>query len=357
MSELDGQEEALSCGLPTFGYEEVVMAHGGGGRLSRDLIEQVFLPALGVEFEVAQRDSAVMEVGGTRLAFSTDSYVVQPLFFPGGSIGELAVNGTVNDLAMSGAKPLALSVAFVVEEGMPIETLREVARRLGQAAREAGVAVLTGDTKVIERRGSSGDQAGLYLNTAGIGLVPEGIEIGASRATPGDVVILSGPIGLHGVAVMAKRAGLEFETLVSSDTAPLAGLVAEMLKANRDIHVLRDPTRGGLAATLCEIAQAAKVGIEYEESVLPIPPEVEAACAFLGLDPTEVANEGKLVAVVPPGSSDDVLAAMASHPLGRDAVIVGRVTDAHPGMVVARTALGVTRVVDMPLGEALPRIC
>lgn len=344
-----------ACPLPLRSHERIVLGHGGGGQLSAELVEHLFLPAFGHGATDELHDAATLALpeGAGRLAFSTDSYVVRPLFFGGGNIGDLAVNGTINDVSMSGAVPLALSAGFVVEEGLELAVLAEVAATMGRAAEAAGVRIVTGDTKVVDR----GKADGLYVNTAGIGLVPAGVDIRPSRATPGDVVILSGPIGEHGIAVLARREGLEFGTAMVTDSAPLNGLVAAMLAVEPDLHVLRDPTRGGLAASLCEIAATAKVGIEYDEAALPIPDEVAAACAFLGLDPTHIANEGKLVAIVAAGAADGVLAAMRAHPAGREAVVIGRVVEGHPGVVAARTRLGATRVVDLPLGEQLPRIC
>jgi hydrogenase expression/formation protein HypE len=349
--------EGWACPLPLRSHDRVVIGHGGGGRLSAELVEHLFRPAFatadGAAGELHDAATLALEGGGATLAFSTDSYVVRPLFFPGGSIGELAVHGTINDVAMSGARPIALSCGFIVEEGLELATLGLIADRMGEAARAAGVPIVTGDTKVVD----AGHADGVYVNTAGVGVVPAGVDIRPSRAEPGDVVIVSGAIGEHGVAVMSRREGLEFGTEIESDTAPLHGLVADMLAAHRDIHVLRDPTRGGLAASLCEIASAAHVGVEFDEAALPVPAEVAAACSFLGLDPMNVANEGKLVAFVSPDAADDVLAAMRAHERGRDALVIGRVTDAHRGVVVARTRLGATRVVDLPLGEQLPRIC
>jgi hydrogenase expression/formation protein HypE len=342
---------AWSCPLPLRDSPAVVMGHGGGGALSAELVEHLFLPAFGDPGEL--RDSAVLDVGSARVAFSTDSYVVRPLFFPGGSIGDLAVNGTVNDLAMSGADPRYLSTAFILEEGTPLAELGRVAEALGAAARAAGVRLVTGDTKVVD----AGHGDGVYVNTAGIGLVRPGVDVRPGRAAPGDVVLVSGDLGRHGVAVLSCREGLEFGTAVESDTAPLHGLVAAMLDTGADVHVLRDPTRGGLAAALNEIAATAGVGVEVVERQVPVPPEVADACAILGLDPFYVANEGRLVAMVPPTDADRVLEAMRGHPRGRGAAVIGRVTAEHPGMVVARTGLGATRVVDLPVGEQLPRIC
>lgn len=355
--------DGWTCPLPLRDHDRIVIGHGGGGRLSAELVEHLFLPAFatksdderlgGERHDSATLDLPALGADGRRLAFSTDSYVVQPLFFPGGCIGDLAVNGTVNDLAMAGAQPLALSAGFILEEGLAIDTLGQIAEAMGSAARTAGVAIATGDTKVVD----AGNADGLYVNTAGVGAIPDGVDIRPTRATPGDVVIVSGQIGLHGIAVMSKREGLDFGTHLETDSAPLNGLVAAMLDGVPDVHVLRDPTRGGVAASLCEIAETAGVGISYNEPALPIPDEVGAACAFLGLDAVNIANEGRLVAIVAPDDADEVLTIMHGHEHGRHACVIGSVTDAHPGMVTAKTALGATRVVDLPLGEQLPRIC
>jgi hydrogenase expression/formation protein HypE len=311
------------------------------------------VPAFDPDGTIELHDSAVIDVAGGRLAFSTDSYVVNPIFFPGGNIGDLAVNGTVNDIAMSGAQAIALSAGFILEEGLPIGELGTIVESMAAAAYRAGVRIATGDTKVV----NAGQADRVFINTSGFGLVPEGVDIRPSRAAAGDVVIVSGPIGQHGIAIMSLREGLEFGTAMTTDSAPLNGLVAAMLDAHTDIHVLRDATRGGVTASLCEIAGAGRVGIEYEESLVPVPAEVAAACSFLGLDAMHVANEGKLVAFVPPHAADAVLAAMRGHSLGTDACVIGRVVDDHPGVVVAKTAFGARRVVDLPLGEQLPRIC
>ena len=345
--------EGWTCPLPLRDSPTVVMGHGGGGAMSAELVDHVFLPSYGDPTLAGLGDSAVLDVAGGRIAFSTDSFVVRPLFFPGGSIGDLAVNGTVNDLAMSGATPLFLSVAFILEEGTDIAKVGAVAERLGQAAERAGVRVVTGDTKVVE----SGHGDGIYVNTAGIGVVPDGVDIRPDRARVGDKVIVSGDIGVHGVAVMSVREGLEFGTEIRSDCAPLNGLVEAMLAVTKDLHVLRDPTRGGVATSLNEIARAADVGIALEERTFPIPEVVANACSFLGLDPLQVANEGKLLAFVAPDHADGVLAAMQAHPLGRNAAVIGECVEAHPGMVSARTGFGASRVVDLPIGEQLPRIC
>jgi hydrogenase expression/formation protein HypE len=344
---------AWSCPAPLRDHPVVVMGHGGGGALSAELIEHVFTAAYGNETLDGLADSAVVPLGGARLAFSTDSYVVRPLFFPGGCIGDLAVNGTVNDLAMSGARAAFLSCAFILEEGAELAVVGRIARAIAAAASAAGVTVATGDTKVVE----AGHGDGVYVTTSGIGLVPDGVDIRPQRAAPGDVVIVSGPIGAHGIAILSVRDGLEFGADVVSDTAPLGGLVAAMTAVTPDIHVLRDPTRGGLAASLNEIATASGTGVVLSERDIPVPDTVAAACGFLGLDPLYVANEGRLVAFVPRPHADAVLAAMRAHPQGAGAAIVGECVADHPGMVVARTGLGGTRVVGLPLGEQLPRIC
>ena len=341
------------CPLPLRDSPTIVMAHGGGGAMSGELIEHLFRPAFGAAADAGLGDAAVIEVGDVRLAFSTDSFVVKPLTFPGGTIGELAVNGTVNDLAMMGARPLVLSTAFILEEGTELAEIARVAESLGAAATTAEVKLVTGDTKVVD----AGHGDGIFVNTAGIGLVPEGVDIGPHRARPGDVVLISGDIGVHGVAVMSCREGLEFGTTVRSDTAPLNGLVADLLATGADVHVMRDPTRGGVAAALNEIAALAKVGVRLDERALPIPAPVRDACGLLGLDPLYVANEGKLVAFLAPQDADRALEAMRAHPLGARAQAIGVCVEDHPGMVVARTALGGTRVVDLPAGEQLPRIC
>lgn len=345
--------EGWTCPLPLRDSPTIVMGHGGGGAMSGELVEHLFLPAYGEAALARLGDSAVLPLAGGRIAFSTDSYVVRPLFFPGGSIGDLAVNGTVNDLAMSGARPLFLSVALILEEGTDLAQVGAVAQRIGHAARVAGVQVVTGDTKVVE----SGHGDGIYVNTAGVGVVPDGVEIGPDRARPGDAVVVSGDIGVHGVAIMSVREGIEFGTEVRSDSQPLADLVAAMLVACRDLHVLRDPTRGGVAASLNEIARSSGVGISLDEQSLPVPETVANACAFLGLDPLQVANEGKLLAFVPPEHAEAVVAAMRARADGAHAAVIGTCVAEHPGMVVARTGFGATRVVDLPLGEQLPRIC
>ena len=347
--------EAWSCPLPLRDHPNVVMGHGGGGTLSSELVEHLFLPAYGdSEGVLAQLgDAAVLGVPGGRIAMSTDSFVVRPRFFPGGNIGDLAVNGTVNDVAMAGATPLFLSVGMVLEEGLPLDELDHIARTMGAAAQRAGVRIVTGDTKVVD----AGHGDGVYITTTGIGVVPEGVDLGPHRVQPGDVVIVSGPVGLHGIAVMSCREGLEFGSEIRSDCAPLNGLVDALLGAGVDVHMLRDPTRGGVAATLNEIARSSRTGVEIVERDVPVPDDVRAACGFLGLDPLYVANEGKLVAFVAAADAELALATLMAHELGAGATRIGTVVEAHPGVVVARTGIGGTRVVDLPLAEQLPRIC
>lgn len=332
----------------------VDLSHGAGGLAMAKLIRDVFHAEYGNPQLAAANDQAVLAALHGRVAMSTDSYVVSPLFFPGGDIGALAVHGTINDVAMAGARPVALSAAFVIEEGFPLADLRRIARSMGEAARAAGVPVVTGDTKVVER----GKADGVFITTSGIGVVPDGLDLGGDRARPGDAVILSGTIGDHGVAVMSKRENLSFETAVLSDSAALHGLVAEMLAAaGPDIRLLRDPTRGGLAAALNEIAQQSGVGFRLREDAIPVKPEVAAACELLGLDPLHVANEGKLVAIVDPGAAGKLLEAMRGHELGRDAIIIGRVVEDPDRFVEMETGFGGGRIVDWLSGEQLPRIC
>jgi hydrogenase expression/formation protein HypE len=355
----------LVCPAPIPERARVLLGHGSGGQLSAALMRDVIGPALAGAVGAGGaagaagaapgplNDAAVVDVAGQRLAFTTDSFVVSPLEFPGGDIGELAVNGTVNDLAMMGAQPLALSLAYVIEEGLPIDELRKVTESVARAAARAGVRIVTGDTKVVGR----GAADGLFVNTAGIGLVAPGVTVGADRAAVGDVVILSGAIGLHGIAIMSVREGLDFEVEIVSDTQPLNALVAAIVAVCPDVHVLRDPTRGGLASALNEIAAASRVGVELDEDSIPIPGPVRAACEMLGLDPLHVANEGKLVAIVPGADAPAVLAAMRALAEGAEAVEIGRVVADHPAMVTMRTIVGSQRIVDMLVGEQLPRIC
>jgi hydrogenase expression/formation protein HypE len=343
-----------SCPLPLAGYPSIVMGHGGGGKLGNELVEHLFLPAFRNPELENLGDAAVLELGGSRLAMSTDSFVVQPLFFPGGSIGELAVNGTVNDLAVSGAEPKFLSASFILEEGFPLSQLAAIVDAMAKAAATAGVKIVTGDTKVVER----GHGDGCYINTAGVGLLRPGIQVGPQRAQVGDAILVSGTIGDHGMAIMSVREGLEFESQIRSDCAALNGLIAEVLAAvGPAVHTMRDPTRGGLASTLNEIAQASGIGVEIDEPSLPVRPEVQAACELLGLDPVYVANEGKAIFFVAPEAAHQVLAVLRAHPLGRDAARIGHVTAEHKRMLVARTAMGANRVIPTQIGEQLPRIC
>jgi hydrogenase expression/formation protein HypE len=346
-----------TCPAPLRSYPTIVMGHGSGGKMMADLITHLFAPLLHNDLLAQFGDSTVFQLdgrhGAPRLAISTDSFVISPLFFPGGSIGELAVYGTVNDVAMSGAVPLYLSAGFILEEGLPLDDLGRIVTAFGAAAQTARVQVIAADTKVVNR----GHGDGVYINTTGIGLIPDGVHIAASRARPGDAVLVSGTLGDHGIAILSVREGLGFEGAIHSDTAPLHGLVAALLDVTKDIHALRDATRGGLSAVLNELAAASGVGIEFDESRVPVQPAVRAACDMLGLDPFYVANEGKLVAVVPAQHAEAALAAMQAHPLGRQAAIIGHVVEAHPRIVLARTGIGATRVVDQPAGELLPRIC
>jgi hydrogenase expression/formation protein HypE len=345
---------AWTCPLPLRDYPRVVLGHGGGGALSEELVRHLFVPAFGNPALDALGDASLVDVPPGRLALSTDGFVVRPLVFPGGSIGDLAVNGTVNDLAMRGATPLYLTAGFVIEEGLEMTRLGHVVARMAAAARAAGVQVVAGDTKVVER----GHGDGLYITTTGVGVVPTWLPpIGPAQARPGDKVLISGCIGDHGIAVMSVRESLAFETAIESDCAPLHDLVARVLHADGRIRVLRDPTRGGLAATLNEIAAASAVSVIVDERLVPVRPQVRGACDLLGLDPWHVANEGKCVAVVAAEVADEVLAAWRAHPFGAEAAIIGEVQVGRPGLVATRTALGATRVVPMPLGELLPRIC
>jgi len=330
----------------------ITMAHGSGGRIMHELVEKEIVPLLGMKGDLT--DSAILDVcGGSRLAFTTDSYVVSPLFFPGGNIGDLAVNGTVNDLAVMGAAPKCLTVSFIIEEGFPLDRLRTIAQSISMAARTAEVQVVSGDTKVVEK--GKGD--GIFINTAGIGVLEGNTALHPSRIEAGDAVIISSPIGRHGVAVMAERNGLTFEPPVLSDTAPLSSLVEAMLSATDRIHAMRDPTRGGLATTLKEMALASGLGMMIYEDSIPVDDGVRGACELLGLDPLYVANEGVLVAFVPRDVAESLIHSMRQHPLGRGAAVIGEVTEERPGRVILRTSIGGSRMIDMLSGEQLPRIC
>ncbi len=345
--------DGWTCPVPLRNYPTIVMGHGAGGKMMNDLIRHLFAAEFKNDFLGQMADATVIEPGAGRLAFTTDLFVVSPLIFPGGDIGELAVNGTVNDLAMSGAKPLYLSAGFILEEGLPMETLGRLCASMARACTAAGVQVATGDTKVVNK----GHGDGIYINTSGIGRIPAGVEIGPTRVKPGDAVIVSGTMGDHGIAIMSVREGLKFQSEIKSDTAPLNGLVEAMLENTTEIHCLRDATRGGLAAVLNELAESSKVGIEFDEVKVPVRPEVTAACEMLGLDPLFIANEGKLVAFVPEKYAESTLAVMRKQPYGKDATIIGKAVEQHVGRVVAKTSIGGSRVVDLPAGELLPRIC
>jgi hydrogenase expression/formation protein HypE len=360
----------MTCPTPLANYERVLLGHGSGGKLTADLIQRLFLPALGNDVLAALEDQAIVALtaqsvsnsfGGPncnalsapRLAFTTDSYVVRPLFFPGGDIGKLAVHGTVNDLAVGGATPLYLSAAFILEEGLPIDDLRRVVLSMRDACQEAGVLLVTGDTKVVDR--GRGDQ--IFITTSGIGSVPLDCNLSITNPRPGDKVIVSGTIGDHGIAIMSVREGIEFETVLESDTASLHGLTRTMLASCPSIRWMRDPTRGGVSSVLNELAAAAQVGVKIIESAIPVRQEVHGACEMLGLDPLYVANEGKLIVVVPPDGAESLLQTMRYHSLGQNAAIIGEVVADHPGMVIERTVIGGERVVTMLAGEQLPRIC
>ena len=342
-----------SCAVPITETDRILLGHGAGGKLTSQLIERLIVPAFANPALTELDDQAIIDAAGTRLAFTTDSYVVTPLFFPGGDIGELAVNGTINDLAVGGARPIALSLAFILEEGLPIETLRRVIDSARKAADRAGVSIVTGDTKVVER--GHGDQ--LFANTSGIGVVPAGVHLGSARVRAGDAIVVSGPIGDHGIAIMAHRAGLELAGDVASDTCALHGLTDAILRSGAEVHAMRDPTRGGLAATLVELATRRRLGIEVDERAIPIREPVRGACELLGLDPLLVANEGKLVAFVAGGDADRLVTAMREHPHGRHATRIGFVTDVHPSVVELVTPVRGRRTLDLPFAEPLPRIC
>lgn len=342
----------FTCPLPKMDYTTIQLAHGAGGRLSAELIDKIFLPCFGNQTLNRLEDQAILEHSGGRISFSTDTFVVNPIFFPGGDIGDLAVNGTVNDVCMSGAVPKYLSVGFVLEEGLPIEELHRIAVSMRRAADAAGVQIVTGDTKVVEK----GSCDKLFINTSGIGFFDQEQKLSASSLQPGDRVILSGTIADHGMAVLTTRKGLSFETTINSDTAALNGLVQHMLQAGQ-IRAMRDPTRGGVATTLNEMANSARVGITVYEDKIPVTNEVRGACEILGIDPLYVANEGKLLAIVPDNACEKVLEAMRNHPLGKNALVIGTVTSENTGKLVMKNTYGVERIIDVPLGEQLPRIC
>ncbi len=347
----ENKEFSWSCPLPAGAPERILLGHGGGGRLTQDLIEGLFLPAFGDASE--RHDGAILELHNRKLAFTTDSYVVRPLFFPGGDIGCLAVNGTVNDLAMCGARPLSLSCGFILEEGLPIEDLRRVVESMRAAARLAGVAIATGDTKVVDK----GHGDGIFVNTSGIGLVESPRPIRPEAVRAGDSIIISGDLGAHGVAILSVRESLEFDSPIVSDTAPLWTPVRALLDAGVEIHCLRDLTRGGLSSALNEIAETARIGIEIEEAAVPVSESVQGACEILGLDPLYVANEGRFVAFLPAAQADRAVDVLHGCLACERAVLAGMVTGEHPGKVVLKSSIGGRRVLDMLSGEQLPRIC
>ena len=345
--------ENFSCPLPIMDYDTIQLAHGAGGKLSADLIDKIFLPCFGNETLDKLEDQATLANPNARLAFTTDSFVVSPIFFPGGNIGELAVNGTVNDICMNGAIPKYLSCGFILEEGLLIKDLHNIVVSMKQAADKAGVQIVTGDTKVVDH----GSCDKLFINTSGIGIVPDDLSLGMLKIQTGDQIILSGTVADHGMAVMTTREGLSFQSQITSDTVALNGLVRDMLNVSTEIHAMRDPTRGGVATTLNEMAKSAKKGIRIYEEKIPVRDDVRGACEILGIDPLYVANEGKLIAFVNKDAAQLILDAMHKNEFGKNAALIGEVVDVHTGKVVMRTTLGIDRIVDMPIGVQLPRIC
>ncbi len=346
-------EFTLSCPFPIQNYPQVLLAHGGGGKLMHQLIGKMFLPAFGNPLLDCQHDASVFEVGGQRLAFTTDSYVVRPLFFPGGDVGSLAVHGTVNDLAMAGARPLYLSAAYIIEEGLPMDTLWKIVSSMQQAARNAGVQIITGDTKVVDK--GKGDQ--LFINTAGVGVVEHALKIAPQSVRAGDAVLVSGDVGRHGMAIMAVREGLEFESAIESDSAPVADAVLQLLHAGIEIHCLRDLTRGGLTSVLNEIAEAANLTVQVEEKLIPVREDVHAACEMLGFDPFQVACEGRFAVFLPEREVELALEILRAHPVGTGACRIGNVTEQRSSKVLLKSRIGAQRILDMSSGEQLPRIC
>ena len=333
--------------------DKILLDHGSGGRISHRLTTDMLLPVFDNPILAQLNDGAIFELEGLRVAFSTDSYTVDPIFFPGGSIGDLAINGTVNDVAMCGGNPVYLSVGLIIEEGFAVKDLEKIVVEMGQAAEKASVTVVTGDTKVVPK----GTVDKIFINTSGLGLIPQDINIASHHARPGDQIILSGTIADHGITILTQREGLSFETSITSDTAPLNHMVNRMFSASKDIHVLRDPTRGGVGTALNEIAEKSQIGIRIYEERIPLKSEVAAACELLGFDPLYLANEGKLLAFVSPSDTDAVLAAIRENPFGKDATVIGEVVEDHSGKVIMGTRIGGSRIVDMLAGEQLPRIC
>lgn len=353
MAKNSGAKFEPACPIPKSDYEHILLGHGGGGKLTRQLIELMFYAELGNEYLTKGHDGAFLPSPGQSLAFTTDSFVVDPIFFPGGNIGDLAINGTVNDLACCGAIPRFISLAFILEEGLPIEDLWEIVKSIGKAADKAGVSIVTGDTKVVEK----GKGHRIFITTSGIGEVIEGTDIGPGQCQPDDVVIINGTIADHGIAIISKREGLSFETTVKSDTASLNTMVKDILSAYKSVHVLRDPTRGGLASALNEICEASNTGIHLYEDKIRISESVRGACEIMGFDPLYIANEGKILLIAPREDAQGILEIMRSHPEGKEAAVIGQVTTRHPGTVSLKTTIGSTRIVDMISGEQLPRIC
>jgi len=342
-----------SCPVPISRYERVVLGHGSGGRLSAELVTRLFVPGFGLDPSVPLEDAATLVTGGDRIAVTTDSFVVHPIFFPGGDIGRLAIDGTVNDLAVAGAEPRWITASFIIEEGLPIAELALIVASMEQACREAEVRIVAGDTKVVER--GKGD--GVFITTTGVGIVPAGRALSIANAKPGDRILVSGPLGDHGVAILSVRDGIEVETALKSDVAPVIGLVRALLASVPSVRCMRDPTRGGVASALTELAEASKLGVRLEETAIPLRAEVRAACELWGLDPLHMASEGRIVAVVPAADADRALAAIKNHPLGREAAIVGTCVEAHPGLLTLASRAGGERIVAMLAGEPLPRIC
>lgn len=346
-------EFALSCPFPIQNYPTVLMAHGGGGKLMHQLIARMFVPAFRNSLLDSQHDASVFETNGTKLAMTTDSYVVRPLFFPGGDLGSLSIHGTVNDLAMAGARPLYLSAAFIIEEGLPMDTLWKIVKSMQQAAESCNVQIITGDTKVVDK--GKGD--GLFINTAGVGVIEHALKIAPQSVAPGDAVLVNGDVGRHGMAIMAVREGLEFESAIVSDSAPLAGAVLELLRAGLDVHCLRDLTRGGLTSVLNEIAESANLSIQVDETLIPVREDVRAACEILGLDPLHVACEGRFAIFLPEAEVEPALAVLRQHPAGVGAVQIGKVGERGTPKVLLKSVIGAQRILDMASGEQLPRIC
>lgn len=343
----------LSCPIPKSDYDKILLAHGGGGTLSHQLLNKLIFPQFDNEILSQHSDSAVFSIDGKKYAFTTDSYVVQPVFFPGGDIGSLAVNGTINDLCVSGAEPLYLSASFIIEEGFLLEDFWRIILSMKKSCEKAGVKIITGDTKVVDK--GKGDK--IFINTSGIGLIEEGINISPKNCRLGDFIIINGRIAEHGIAILSAREGLEFSTTIKSDTAPLNSLVKKMFNVSKNIHCMRDPTRGGVSSTLNEIALESQIGILIEEEKIPVSEEVKGACEILGFDPLYIANEGKMIAFVSPSDAERVVNEMKKHDYGKESVIIGRVTEENPGTVLIRTRIGTKRVLDMLSGEQLPRIC